>query len=298
MKYTFILFVLFLVSCSNDANKKNTIFVSILPQKFIAEQIAGSKYEVQVMVPPGFSAENYEPAPNKILDLSKAQVYFALGMPFEEVLLKKIKSINPSITIKNSSDGIKFRNLETPELVFEEHSRHHHEHNHSHKPGSEDIHTWLDPLYAKIHAENIFNILIKKMPENKPYFEKNLKSFNKRCDSITTYIKSIMDKKNSGILVFHPAFGYFTDRFNLRQIPIEFEGKEPAPGIINSIIKFGKEKNIQTIFLQEQFNSKAAEIIGNELNAKVLKIDPLSYDYFNNLVLIAQKISKGSYFHE
>ncbi|MGD9350755.1 MAG: zinc ABC transporter substrate-binding protein, partial [Desulfobacterales bacterium] len=66
------------------------VFVSINPQKFFVQQIGGNRVSVQVMVPAGASPATYEPKPRQMVDLSKTSIYFAIGVPFENVWLKKI----------------------------------------------------------------------------------------------------------------------------------------------------------------------------------------------------------------
>lgn len=294
-----LLLSIFLLSCSQtDTNQKQTIFVSILPQKFFVESIVGDKFNVEVMVPPGYSAENYEPTPNKILTLNKSPLFFTVGMPFENILVEKISSTNKNIIFVNSGKGIPQRELESPEIIFDDtqtgSDNHSHEHvhgehcNHDHSSG--DIHSWLDPILAKKHAENILEQLVALDKENADYYKNNFNKFTAKCDSIDTIIKNRLKDKKITFLIFHPSFGYYADRYNLRQLPIEFEGKEPTPQIINKIIKYCKDNNIKNIFIQEQFNSKAVKFIETELKATTIKIDDLAYDYFNNLLEVTNKL--------
>ena len=79
--------------------KKPVVFVSILPQKYFVEQIAGDTVDVEVMVMPGASPATYEPRPRQMAMLAKADLYFAIGVPFERTWLPRIKATNPNLTI-------------------------------------------------------------------------------------------------------------------------------------------------------------------------------------------------------
>lgn len=79
--------------------KKPVVFVSILPQKYFVEQIAGDTVDVEVMVMPGASPATYEPRPRQMAMLAKADVYLAIGVPFERTWLPRIKATNPNLTI-------------------------------------------------------------------------------------------------------------------------------------------------------------------------------------------------------
>lgn len=79
--------------------KKPVVFVSILPQKYFVEKIAGDSVDVEVMVMPGASPATYEPRPRQMAMLAKADAYFAIGVPFERTWLPRIKSTNPNLTV-------------------------------------------------------------------------------------------------------------------------------------------------------------------------------------------------------
>lgn len=79
--------------------KKTVVFVSILPQKYFVEQIAGDSVDVEVMVMPGASPATYEPRPRQMAMLAKADAYFAIGVPFERTWLPRIKATNPDLTV-------------------------------------------------------------------------------------------------------------------------------------------------------------------------------------------------------
>ena len=59
----------------------NNIFVSILPQKYFVERIAGEHVKVSVMVGNGQNPATYEPTPKQMALLDKAQLYFKIGVP-------------------------------------------------------------------------------------------------------------------------------------------------------------------------------------------------------------------------
>ena len=64
------------------------VFVSILPQKYFVQQIGKDFVDVHVMVLPGASPAIYEPKPKQMATLSRADIYFSIGVLFEKVWLK------------------------------------------------------------------------------------------------------------------------------------------------------------------------------------------------------------------
>ena len=84
---------------TSDAAAKKIVIVSILPQQYFVERIAGDLFEIKVMVDPGQSAENYEPTPEKMKMVSDSLAYFTIGFPFEKNWMDKFTAGNPELKI-------------------------------------------------------------------------------------------------------------------------------------------------------------------------------------------------------
>ena len=95
------------------------------------------------------------------------------------------------------------------------------------------------------------------------------------------------------MFVFHPAFGYFADDYQLKQVAIETGGKEPTPSLLTEIIEQAKEDNVRIIFVQPEFSQNAAQAIAQAINGAVVTISTLNPDYINNLSHIAAELEKA-----
>lgn len=307
--YLYLLVLLFILTgCSKQKQSGKelsypyTVFVSILPQKYFVDKIAKDKAEAIVMVGPGHSPATYEPLPKQMAKLSQAKAFFKIGVPFENAWMNKIKNANKDMKIIDTSQGIKLREIDTFKNVIE-HDKHNHEDKHGHKDGHEDGHThskgakdphiWLNPRLVKIQAENILIGLIKIDPANEKFYRENLKAFKKDLDKLYSKIKKAFNNvKNKKIMVFHPVFGYLTDEFGFKQIPIEISGKKPSAKELAGIIEYAKENNVKVIFVQRQFSTKEAERVAEAINGKVVRVNPLSYNYYENMINISVKIKR------
>ncbi len=169
---------------------------------------------------------------------------------------------------------------------------HHHHHHHD----DFDPHTWVSPSNVKIMAKEIFNALAKVDSKNRSFYKKNYEKFLKEIDHTDKKIKSILSKipKNSKFMVFHPSWGYFAKEYSLVQLPIEVEGKEPKPKMLQKIIEKAKKERVKVIFAQQEFSDKSAKMIATELNIKVIKETPLSKDWSENLIRMANAIANNN----
>ncbi|MEZ4600668.1 MAG: zinc ABC transporter substrate-binding protein [Syntrophotaleaceae bacterium] len=248
-------------------------FVSVLPQKYLVERVGGEHVEVSAMVGPGRSPHTYEPTPRQMSELSRTRVFFQIGVPFEQVWIKRITALNPALELVDLRKGIRL--LPSP--------AHHHDHHHGH--GEElDPHIWTDPMLAKIMAGQILETLSRLQPQRKADFTANYQALVADLAELDRYIRDRLDGvKQRRFLVFHPSWGYFAAAYDLEQIAIETEGKEPGPRALARIIDLARKNNIRTIFIQPQFSRTTAETVARAIDGKVEAIDPLSEDYLDNL---------------
>ncbi|MCP4110147.1 MAG: zinc ABC transporter solute-binding protein [Desulfobacteraceae bacterium] len=280
--------IFFLSFVSNSiAAETLPVFVSIQPQKYFVEKIAGDFAKVSVMVEPGASPATYEPKPKQMVGLSKARIYFAIGVPFEKVWLKKIASANPDMTIILTQDGIEKIPMK----------RHYHKKDHSknqeHHDGIRDPHLWLSPPLVTVLARNILSALTDADPGNRSVYEANCKKFITEIAELDAELREIFSQKGKRFMVFHPAWGYFAKAYNLEQFPVEIEGKNPKPSELRNLIKHASEHGIKVIFVQPQFSVTSAKVIAKAIDGRIAFADPLAPDWADNLRRVAAKFKEA-----
>jgi zinc transport system substrate-binding protein len=214
--------------------------------------------------------------------LSKARIYFAIGITFEDVWLSRFSKLNPTMRIVHTDEGIEKMSM-TP---HEHHHAGHRGHLSTHKNDQEtrDPHVWLSPVNGKIIAKNILKALQEQDPSRSQIYDDNYKVLAKEIENLDAELKSLfMSKKGMKFMVFHPAWGYFAKAYDLVQVPIEVEGKEPKPAQLSELIKFAKKEKITVIFVQPQFSARSAETIAKEIGGRVVVADDLAADWAKNL---------------
>ena len=169
-----------------------------------------------------------------------------------------------------------------------------HEHENEHESEGLDPHIWLDPILVKIQAKNIYDAVTKIDPNNSEFYKTNYEEFLKELDNLDANLKAILAPyENRAFMVFHPSWGYFAKRYNLEQIAVEVEGKEPKPNELVELIKDAKKHDIKIVFVSPQFSQKSAKTISSNINAKVLSINPLDQDSSNQLLFTAKEIANS-----
>ena len=287
-----VLGILWLTSQTVSAKSPVTVQVSILPQKYFVERIGKDRVNVDVLVKPGKSPEIYSPSPDQIKKLMSADVYFRIGIDFENGIIPKLES-GSGLKIVDTRDGIVLRDMdEHHEAEDQGHDPHKENKNHAHS--GKDPHIWMSPENVKIQALTIFKTLSDLDPEGREEYRKNYDLFLKDLDDLDLHLKTILKGlKGENIFVFHPAFGYFTDRYGLNQIAVETMGKAPKGKDLSDIIKLAKKEKTRVIFVQPQFDQAAAQKIASAINGVVVSIDNLAYDYPANMETMANTIAKA-----
>lgn len=159
----------------------------------------------------------------------------------------------------------------------------HDDHAHHHHSGL-DPHIWLDPVLVKTQAKNILDALKAKYPKNAKIYDENYAKFIKILDDLDSDIKQkLSNLKTNKFVVYHPSWGYFAKRYDLVQVPIEIEGKEPKPAELKELIDEIKKEGIKVVFVAPQFSKNSAKVIANEANAEVIEIDQLPLNWLDEM---------------
>jgi zinc transport system substrate-binding protein len=267
------------------ASENLLVFVSVVPQKTIVERVAGNGVQVEVMVRPGHSPATYEPTARQVAKLAKAKLYVLAGVAFENAWLSRIRAVNPTMMVLDPQHGIAKRTLDG----------HHHG---DIRPGPQanlDPHVWTSPLLVKTMAGNIHDKLVELDPEHHRRYADNLAGLRRDLDALDAEIRALLQNvAERRFLVFHPAWGYFADTYELEQVTVETGGKEPGPQALASLIAEAERHGLKTIFVQPQFSAKAAAAIAQAIGARIESLDPLAADYFANMRRVARLIAEST----
>jgi zinc transport system substrate-binding protein len=271
MKYNKVI-IFIILTLNINLYAKLTAIVSIEPQATFLKQIAKDKIDIELMINNGVSVHNYSPKPSQMKSITKANLYFTIGVEFEKIWLNKFHKINKNMKIINTDKNIK-------KLMI--------------KHSSIDPHIWTTPTNVKIIAKNILDALVKYDKKNKSFFINNYNLFIKKIDNTDNKIKNILKKipKKTKFMVFHPSWGYFAKEYDLIQMPIEVDGKNPKSRALKILIQIASKNNIKAIFVNPNSSNKIAKIISNELNINLVRINTLNKNWSNNLINLAKQIS-------
>ena len=239
-----------------------TVTVTISPYKYFVDQIAKGKVDVNVMVSNGNNPETYEPYAQQMMELSNSALYLKVGsIGFEQTWMKKLQDNAPDMKVIDTSVGIK--PAQTP-------------------GGNIDPHVWMSCKNARIIASNMLKALCELEPKHKTFFEKNYKSLLSIIDKRDSTIKESF-KENPDLVrkfvIYHPILTYFARDYQLEQLAIEEEGREPSAAQLKSLIKRARKEKIKYCLIQAEFANRNTNTFINESHTKPMNINPLQGEW-------------------
>ncbi len=256
------------------ASGKPIVAVTIIPEKTFVEAVCGDKVEIVTLVPPGSSPETYEPAPMEMEQFSRADIYFSIGVPIEEAYIMPFTGDIKTVGIHEAAAKV------YPDRTFEN--------------GERDPHIWLSPKRVIVMIDRIAEEMSLIDENNRAFYEGNAEKYKQELAETDAEIVAALEPvKNRKFVVFHPAFGYLAEDYDLEMFSLEEEGKEATAVHLQDMIDLAKAENIKVIFYQEEIDSSQSEAYAEEIGGKTAPLEPLAADYTENLKRMAAVMAEA-----
>ena len=270
----FLLVLTGLAACATEKPTKPIITVSIEPLRFLTEQLAGDKFEVRTVMPDGANPETYNPTMQQMQLLTESTAFVRVGtLGFEKTQMRMITENCPHLYVVNASE-------KTPEITLCGHDGH---------QGELDPHTWMAPRNMNIMALNICKALSHIDYRNADFYEQNLSRFLQYSDSLHRLIAQRLDSlPHRTFLINHPSLGHFAMQYRLRQLSVEHEGKEASAEHMADLIAECRHDSVQVVLVQAQHSDRAVNAIARELGIQPRKINPLRYEWGEEILRISE----------
>ncbi|MCX8059252.1 MAG: zinc ABC transporter substrate-binding protein [Spirochaetes bacterium] len=296
----FIILIFFsYISCNKKFTQGNKIiYTSIEPIKYLIDFISNNKIEVKTIINKNFEPHTFEVLPKDLEKLAQASVYLSTNLPFETIIIEKIKRTNSNLLIYNISEGIELiENIDHETDNKNENSTKNNTNkkfNQNNNKNYEqfDIHIWVSLINLKIILKNIYEFIKNNYPDLQKIAKENSDNLILKIDNYIDLFNKIIKEKNiKFILVYHPILTYFSKDFNIKQILVEIEGKEPTLKDLNYLFKIARMNNIKVFITSPHFPTSYEGVFKKELNLKIEQINILNYNIFetfDNLYRIFQ----------
>ena len=270
-----------LAGCAEREAPEPVISVSIAPLHYFVDRLTGEALEVNVMVPQGASHGTYSPTARQMQRLSDSGIYFQVpSLGYEQAFIRRLNEMNPDI--KHVDLGYHVELIRGERI---DHGDHFHE-------GGIDPHIWMSPKVMMDLLPVLRDVILEIYPEqeeaindNYPYVLADVERIHFEMQEIT---QSLSQRR---FMIFHPALTYLARDYDLEQVSIEHEGKEPSPAQLSHLIRHARAENVPVIFIQEEYDIRNARLVAEETGAEVVQINPLAYDWVLEMEKLSQNLN-------
>jgi zinc transport system substrate-binding protein len=288
----------FLSGCGNettDSSKKDEnllqVYTTVYPLQYFAQQIGGEYVHVETIYPPGADEHTFEPSQKDMMALADSDLFFYVGLGLEGFVDKagntlknedvKMVPVGEALHLEEDDHANESaeENHDSHEDAEDNHDSHEGDSHDDHGHGDIDPHVWLDPIYANDLALAIKNQLAEQMPEHKDTFEKNYKELSGNLKALDQQFADVVNSaKRKEIIVAHSAYSYWEKRYGIDQISISglSTTNEPSQKELQKLITHAKDEKIKYVLNEQNFESKLAKMVEDEINAESLTLHNLS----------------------
>lgn len=265
------------------ASQNSSIASSIRPIAMLLKAVTGAETSVNILLPGNMSPHNYRLRFSDIKLIKESDLFFWIGPNLESGISKAVKTHGTTNIIKLMD----IDDLSWPKTTGElghSHSNLNHGHDNEHESyegvkDNRDHHIWLSPQNAVAIVATINDLLGKKFPDKKEFFEKNTNNFEASLKSLNITIRERLEEiKHKGFLVAHDGYRHFVDFYDLNQLGIVDLTDDISPsakhkGNLNKLID-----KTSCIFTDPQHTSKVANQLAKKFNINSRELDLMGHN--------------------
>lgn len=157
-----------------------------------------------------------------------------------------------------------------------EHGHGEHGHGEHHHDGI-DPHAWLTPLNAIVWLDKIASELAVIDAQNADAYLANASAAKVRIAQLDTEIAALLaPMKDTPIIVFHDAYGYFADQYDLNIAGTIREGDAATPGAahLSELRQMISQSGVACAFGEEQHDPALVQTLFADANVSMGVLDP------------------------
>lgn len=232
------------------SNGKIRVVTTFSTLNSFVEAVGGERVTVQNLVPIGASPEDYQPAPQDIATLSRAQLVVQNGLGIEVWLASTIKNAaNSHVRVLVLSDGL-------PHV-------------------GNNPHLWMDPTLAQRYVDKIRDALTDLDPAGKRTYAQNAARYKAELASLARSIQrqiGTIPPSQRAMIVFHNAFDYYNRRFGIRTVGvIELSpGQDPNPPYVAHLVDLARHNHVRAVFSEPEYSPKLAQTLARSAGISVV----------------------------
>lgn len=275
-----LLAILFLLSACSKGEKAPSkekaddafiVYTSVFPMYSFTKAIAGEHADVRLLLPPNAEPHDWEPTPQDLVNLEKADLLVVNGAGMENWLSDIEEALGakmPSVIM--TSDDLTLIEGRAYDHDGEKEPE-------GKKETKMDPHVWLSISNAQQQMKTIADALSKRDAEHAPYYAERYAQNEAKCnDLLQKYKRASQEWTKHEIIAVHQAYGYLCHDYGLTQNTLQGleADAEPTPARMAELSQYIQEYQVSVIFTEPRKSPKVAEALAKENNIAIEELDP------------------------
>lgn len=276
------------VGCKgNDTDNRPVVVVSIEPQKYMLQQIAGDDFKIITLMEASDNPELFEPSVSDRMAVDKAKAYFTIGyFPFES---------NLALTTDNTDNFVNTSDRITPIYGTHSHSGEHHTFLHADSTHQlPDPHIWSSVRNMRIMSRTVLETINRINPDRAEFYKSNFDRFDHRLDSLDRDFSQRLDTlSHKSFLVWHPSLSYFARDYGLNQIAVTAESKENSVNTLRNVIDEARADSVSVFFYQRYISSRQADVVNSGVGSRLVPVSLSDYDWEYEMIHLVDELTSS-----
>lgn len=252
---------------------KIQVVTTLFPLYDFVRAVGGERVSVTMLLPPGVEPHSFEPKPDDLLRVSRADLFIYTNRfmePWAAELLKGMGSSRPAVV--DASVGVNLLPTGGARVTAHEHDGH----DSPHREGGMDPHIWLDFDNARNMVGTIAAALSQRDPVGRNVYLANAVAYQARLAELDRSFRVGLAGCRTRVLLHggHDAFGYLAARYGLeyRAVSATSASAEPTPGEMMRMVRLMREQRLRYLYTEELLSPRVAEAIARETGGGLLKL--------------------------
>ena len=244
----------------------------------IVSSVGGTQINLTILLPLGSDPHTYQPTPQDVVAVAKADVVFINGLGLEGFLTELIENAGGEARVVNLSVGL-------PDL--ESHDEGHESHDEGHDEGHEshdethvlDPHVWFNPVNVQAMAQQVEKRLVELDPQHQAQYSTNREEYESELTILDQWIFDKIDMisaERRKLVMDHNALNHYASRYGLSQtgsiIPAYSSNTSPSAQELAKLQDQITEHGIRVIFVGTTANLTLAERLSEDMDIKLIPL--------------------------
>lgn len=277
-----LLSAIFLVSC-NDNQESPDIVATMFTHYDFANQIAGDKLEVALLIPLGADIHSFEASSKDLVDINQSKLFLFTSLEIDQWIKDPTTIAGDDTIVLNMSESFEY---EVHSLLSSSTQLSEDDHDHD-----EELHYWVDPLNALQMIDYILEHIIEIDPENEAYYTANATAYKDEINTLHLEMDSVLSDElyidSTIYFAGHNAFSAFAERYHIHIESLFSEFKPDDDLTSSEIINFSslvKDSDTHYLFVEALTEPKAANAIKESLESnEQYELNLLTLHTYHNL---------------